>query len=43
MVGANAAIACVPRDVGLGLRSAGYNAIEVDRMTYEAEYVHSTG
>ncbi|MGK7653476.1 hypothetical protein ACSQ76_13970 [Roseovarius sp. B08] len=43
MVGANAAIACVPRDVGLGLRSAGYNAIEVDRLTYEAEYVHSTG
>lgn len=43
MVGMNAAIACVPRDVGLGLRSAGYNAIGLDRLTYEAEYVHSTG
>lgn len=43
MVGAEAAIACVPRDAGLALRSAGYNEIEVDRLTYQAEYVHSTG
>ncbi|MFN3209293.1 MAG: hypothetical protein ACE369_09885 [Roseovarius sp.] len=43
MVGASAAIACIPRDAGLALRSAGYNAIEVDRLTYETDYVHSTG
>lgn len=43
VVGGKAAIACVPRDVGLGLRAAGFNAIDVDRLNYEADYVHGTG
>ena len=43
IIGAKANIACVPREVGLGLRAAGYSAIELDRLTFEADYVHGTG
>ncbi len=43
VIGAKANIACVPREVGLGLRAAGYNMIEVDRLNYEMDYVHGTG
>jgi len=43
IVGATADIACVPRDVGLGLRAAGYSEIVLDRLNYEIDYVHGTG
>lgn len=43
MIGAKANIACVPREVGLGMRAAGYNEIEVDRLAMEVDYVHGTG
>ena len=43
MIGARANIACLPREVGLGMRTAGYNQIEVDRLVLEIDYVHGTG
>jgi len=43
MIGAKANIACLPREVGLSLRAAGYNDIEVDRLVMEVDYVHGTG
>ena len=43
MIGAIASIACLPRDVALGMRTAGYNQIELDRLVLEFDYVHGTG
>lgn len=43
MIGAEANIACLPREVGLGLRASGLNKIELDRLSYEIDYVHGTG
>jgi len=43
IVGAKGNIACLPRDAGLVMRSAGYNEIEIDRLNYEIDYIHGTG
>lgn len=43
LVGVRAGIACLPREVGLGLRAAGYALIEVDRLSFEIDYLHGTG
>ena len=43
LVGLDANIACVPRELGLGLRAAGYAQIAVDRLGLEVAYVHGTG
>ncbi|UXX82110.1 hypothetical protein [Roseovarius pelagicus] len=42
-IGAKANIACLERDIGLMLRSAGYAEIEVDRLVYEMDYFHGSG
>jgi hypothetical protein len=43
LIGATANIACVERSMGLMLRAAGYNEIEVDRLSYEIDYLHGSG
>ncbi|QGX98740.1 hypothetical protein EI983_10845 [Roseovarius faecimaris] len=43
MIGAKANIACVPRELGLAMRAAGYNEVELDRLAMEVDYVHGTG
>lgn len=43
LIGANAAIACLPPEASLGLRTAGFNAITLDRLTLTADYVYGTG
>ncbi|RKF13014.1 hypothetical protein D6850_16055 [Roseovarius spongiae] len=43
VVGARANMACVEREVGLALRSAGYTELEVDRLIMEADYLHGSG
>ncbi|MCZ4354180.1 hypothetical protein O4H61_16815 [Roseovarius aestuarii] len=42
-IGARASIACVQREVGLALRTAGYTSIDVDRLIYEMDYLHGSG
>ncbi|WP_272008641.1 hypothetical protein [Roseovarius sp. ZX-A-9] len=42
-IGARANIACLDRDIGLALRTAGYPQIELDRLVYEMDYFHGSG
>ncbi|MEB8387834.1 hypothetical protein OO012_11385 [Rhodobacteraceae bacterium KMM 6894] len=42
-IGARASMACVEREVGLALRTAGYTSIDVDRLVYQMEYLHGSG
>jgi hypothetical protein len=42
-IGARASMACVEREVGLALRTAGYTSIDVDRLIYQMDYLHGTG
>ncbi len=42
-IGARANIACLDRDIGLALRTAGYAEIEVDRLVYDMDYIHGSG
>lgn len=43
MIGTSANIACFPRELGLGMRAAGYNEVELDRLAFEVDYIHGTG
>ncbi len=43
MIGARAAIACLPQEASLGLRTAGFNEIIFDRLTLAADYAYGSG
>lgn len=42
-IGASGSIACLEREMGLALRTAGYGAIDIDRLTLEMDYLHTSG
>ncbi|MBF9049974.1 hypothetical protein GTA62_12605 [Roseobacter sp. HKCCD9010] len=43
LIGATAGIACLPQEASIGLRTAGFNEIILDRLTLSADYVYGTG
>ena len=43
LTGAKASAACLPRDVALGLRSAGIREIDLDQFKIRAAYIYTTG
>lgn len=43
VIGARASLACVPRDITLALRTAGYRDLPLDQFKISADYTYTTG
>lgn len=43
LIGASANLACLERDVALGLRTAGYKELPLDQLKVRASYAYTTG
>lgn len=43
VIGARANLACVPRDIALALRTAGYKDVPLDQFKVRASYAYTTG